>query len=99
MSRSFTSGTYGLYFQKPAALGQTKVRRLPLPRPWCGAKLFSSSKTVFINMKVAVDFCVRTLYDQICVYARFINEAPEHFVIFLLITNSQNKHLICWYQV
>ncbi len=23
-----------------------------------------------------MDFCVRTLYDQICDYAHFINEAP-----------------------
>ncbi len=28
--------------------------------------------------KYAVDFCVRTLYNQICGYARFINEAPGH---------------------
>lgn len=31
--------------------------------------------TVFININVAVDFCVRALYDQICAYPRFINEA------------------------
>ncbi len=28
-------------------------------------------------MNVGVDLSVRTLYDQIWVYARFINEAPE----------------------
>ncbi len=38
-------------------------------RPWCGTKCFSASKTVFINMNIAVDFCVCTLYDQICAYA------------------------------
>ncbi len=27
-------------------------------------------------MSAGVDLSVRTLYDQICAYARFINEAP-----------------------
>lgn len=27
-------------------------------------------------MNVAVDFCVRMLYDQICAYECFKNEAP-----------------------
>ncbi len=53
-----------------------KRKSVRLLRPWRGTKLFSTSKTVFINMSIAVDFCIRTLYDQICVYARFINEAP-----------------------
>ncbi len=39
-----------------------------LLRPRRGSVLFSTSKTVYLNMNVSVDFCVRTLYDQICVY-------------------------------
>ncbi len=48
-----------------------------LLRPWRDAKHFFTSMTVFINMSAGVDLSVCTLYDQICAYARFINEAPD----------------------
>ncbi len=40
-------------------------------------KLFSTSKIVFININIAVDFYISTLYEQICAYAHFIIEAPD----------------------
>ncbi len=40
-----------------------KQKCIRLLRPWRGAKLFSTSKTVYMN--IALDFSVRTLYDQI----------------------------------
>ncbi len=54
-----------------------KLKCVRLLRPWRGAKLFSTSKTAVINMNIDMDFCVRTLFDHICAYARFINEASE----------------------
>lgn len=35
---------------------------------------FHSSSLRFINYNVAVDFIVRTMYDQICAWAHFIND-------------------------
>lgn len=58
------------------ALGQAKVSTI------CSdPKHFSTSKNVFMHMNFAVGFCIYTLYDQICAYARFINEAPA--IVFL----------------
>lgn len=59
-----------------AALEQAKV----CSDPDMALSTFPRQRLFFININIAVDFCVRQVYDQICAYARFTNEAPGQFM-------------------